>query len=124
MVSSSSIARSKLSFLTSALESVWVFSAILLSRMRPSPGADSKIFMRGYCGGKSPAHQCSHVCCHRLLQALQVVTTLEYRNHAAAGADFGEIEQLPRHPAEILRGEIERRQRIAEMRVEAGGDDD
>src|ERR1700733_4651102 len=98
MVSSSSIARSKLSFLTSTLESVWVFSAILLSRMRPLPGADSKISMRTYCGGKLPAHQCSHVCCHRLLQALQVVATLEYRDHAATGAGLGEIEQLPRHP--------------------------
>src|SRR5688500_20149655 len=73
--SSSSIARSKLSFLTST----WVFSAISLSRMRPCPGADSKIFVRTYCGGDLRPHQCGDVGCDRLFQALQVITALEHR---------------------------------------------
>src|SRR5467141_2149380 len=83
--SSSSIARSKLSFLTSS----WVFSAILRSRMRrsdPDPiSLLSMIFsepvstfpdhvcqahnhtkLRAYCGGELAAHQCADMSCDRL----------------------------------------------------------
>src|ERR1035437_3963841 len=118
--SSSSIARSKLSFLTST----WVFSAILLSQMRRFADADSKIFLRAYCGGKSRAHQCGDVRRDRLLQALQIIAALEHRDNSATGACIGDVHQFPRDPAEIFRLEIERCQRIPVVCVEAGGDDD
>src|SRR5260370_2586986 len=57
MVSSSSIARSKLSFLTST----WVFSAISLSQDAPA-GADSETILRRYCGGRSPPPPCPDCC--------------------------------------------------------------
>src|ERR1700730_16266855 len=118
--SSSSIARSKLSFLTST----WVFSAILLSRMRPYSGADLNEFMRAYCGGNSRAHQCGDVGRDRLFQALQIIAALKHRDNSATGACIGDIHQLAATPAEIFRLEIERRQRISIMCIEAGGDDD
>src|SRR3984885_6940025 len=120
IVSSSSSARSKLSFLTS----IWVFSAILLSRMRPFGNADSNVSMWAYCGGNSRAHQCGDVCCDRLFQALQIVAALQHRDDSPPRAGIGDVHQLARDPAEIFRFEIERRQGIAVMRVEAGGDDD
>src|ERR1700692_1707566 len=118
--SSSSIARSKLSFLTST----WVFSAILLSRMRPYPGADLNEFMRAYCGGNSRAHQCGDVGRDRLFQALQIIAALKHRDNSATGACIGHVHQFAGDPAEILSLEIERGQRIAVVRIEAGGDDD
>ena len=60
----------------------------------------------------------------RLLQALQVIAALEHRDDSATGAGVGDIHQLARHPAEIIRLEIERCQGIAVVGVEAGGDDD
>src|SRR3954470_15725806 len=88
--SSSSIARSKLSFLTS----VWVFSAISLSWMRPFPGAESKTFVRTYCGGILRAHQCGDVGRGRLFQALQVIAALEHRHNSATRAGIGDIHQF------------------------------
>src|SRR3954447_24697390 len=119
--SSSSIARSKLSFLTST----WVFSAIYcVPRSALIPGAESIEVLRAYCGGDLRAHQCGDVGCDRLFQPLQVVAALQHRDHPATGAGLRDIHQLARDPAEILGLHIERSQRIAEMRVEAGGDDD
>src|SRR5712691_4492535 len=118
--SSSSIARSKLSFLTST----WVFSAILLSRMRPVAGEDLSLFVRAYCGGDSRAHQCRDMRRHRLFQALQIIAALENRDNSPAGACIGDVHQFSCHPAEVVRPEIERRQRIPVMCVEAGRDDD
>src|ERR1700710_2649879 len=106
--SSSSIARSKLSFLTST----WVFSAILLSRMRPSPRRRLKMVVRMYCGGNSRAHQRGDVGRSRLLQALQIIAALQHRDNSAAGAGVGNIHQLARDPAEIVGLEIERGQGI------------
>src|SRR6266550_5372683 len=118
--SSSSIARSKLSFLTSS----WVFSAILLSRMRPVAGADLSVFVRAYCGGDSRTHQCRDMRRHRLFQALQIIAALENRDNSPAGACIGDIHQFARDPAEVVRPKIDRRQRIPVMCVEAGRDDD
>src|ERR1700681_3061451 len=118
--SSSSIARSKESFLTST----WVFSAILFSQMRPFTGADLNIVMRAYCGGGSRAHQCGDVCRDRLFQALQIISALEHRDNSATGARIGDIHQFTRDPAEVFRPEIERGQRITVVGVEAGRDDD
>src|SRR6266481_3962755 len=118
--SSSSIARSKLSFLTST----WVSSAMLLSRMRPVAGADLSVLVRAYCGGDSRPHQCRDMRGNRLLQALQIIAALENRDNSPAGACIGDIHQFARDPAEVLRPEIERGQRIPVMCVEAGGDDD
>src|ERR1700709_1967399 len=95
--SSSSIARSKLS----VLMSTWVFSAILRVPAAPFTGANSKIFLRAYCGGSSRSHKCVGVGRDRLFQALQVVTALEHGHHAAARARLGDIQQLARDPAEI-----------------------
>src|SRR5450759_2549132 len=118
--SSSSSARSKLSFLTS----IWVFSAILLSQMRRFISADLRSFMRTYCGGNSRAHQRGDMRGDRLLQALQIIAALEHRDNSATGAATGNIHQLARDPAEIFRPEIERGQRITIVCIEAGGDDD
>src|SRR5882757_9113556 len=118
--SSSSIARSKLSVLTST----WVFSAILRVPDAPFAGVDSKSFLRAYCGGNSRAHQCRDMGRDRLFQALQVVAAFEHRHHAAARARVSDIQQLARDPAEIFRVEIDVRQGIAAVGVEAGGNDD
>src|ERR1700710_2166893 len=118
--SSSSIARSKLSVLTST----WVFSAILRVPDAPFADADSKIFLRAYCGGNSRAHQCRDRGRDRVFQALQVVAAFEHGHHAAARARMGDIQQLARDPAEIFRVEIDVRQGIASVGIEAGGNDD
>src|SRR5882724_1457169 len=97
--SSSSIARSKLSFLTSA----WVFSAILLFRLRAFAAVDSKVVMPAYCGGNSRAHQCGDVLGDRFLQALQIVAALQHRDNPATGACRGDVHQLACDPAEIFR---------------------
>src|SRR5580692_9967251 len=114
--SSSSSARSKLSFLTSN----WVFSAILCSRMRPAGSAESKPAMGAYCGAISRAHQCGDMGGDRLLQALQIIAAFQHRHQPAAGGRPGNVKQPVRHPAEILGLEIERGQGIAIMPVEAG----
>src|SRR5882757_3716269 len=104
--SSSSIARSKLSVLTST----WVFSAILRVPDAPFTCANSKIFLRAYCGGNLRAHQCRDVGRDRLFQTLQVVTALEHGHHAPACARVCDIQQLAGDPAEIFRIEIDVRQ--------------
>src|SRR6266446_1685400 len=90
--SSSSIARSKESFLTS----VWVFSAISGSRVRQSPGAESNEFLRAHCGGNSRSHQRGDMGCHRLLEPLKVVAAFEHRDNSAAGAFVRNVHQLAR----------------------------
>src|ERR1700710_2857076 len=83
--SSSSIARSKLSVLTSR----WVFSALLGVPAEPFAGADAKRFLRAYCGGNTRAHQCRDMGRDRLFQALQVVTAFEHGDYPAARARMG-----------------------------------
>ena len=51
----------------------------------------------------------------RFLQALQIITALEYRNNAPLGGFAGKIHQPARHPPEILRLQVERGERIAEV---------
>src|SRR5882762_6359315 len=78
--SSSSIARSKLSFLTST----WVFSAISFSRVRSQIlSAESIEVLRVYCGEDLAAHQCGDMGCDRLFQPLEVVAALQHRDHPA-----------------------------------------
>src|SRR5882757_5995764 len=85
--SSSSIARSKLSFLTST----WVFSAILLSRCAILPARTLGTSLRAYCDGNSRAHQCADMGCDRLFQALQIIAALKHRDNSAARAFVGGI---------------------------------
>src|SRR5882757_1847633 len=120
IVSSSSIARSKDSFLTSA----WVFSAICAFPDAPRQGAESNQFLRTYCGGDLAGHQCGDVFRYRLFQPLQVVAALQHRDNPPLRAGIGGVHQLARDPAEILGLDVERGQRIAVMRVEAGRNDD
>src|SRR5260221_4934753 len=80
--SSSSIARSKLSFLTST----WVFSAMLLSRMRPVAGADLSVLVRAYCGGDLHPHPCRDMRGSPLLHALSIRTTPHEHGHSSARA--------------------------------------
>src|ERR1043166_8764672 len=116
--SSSSIARSKVSFLTST----WLFSAICgFPKRRPWPSAESREVL-AYCGGDLAAHQCRDMGFDRFLQSLQVVAAFQHGDHTAAGALVGEVHQLPGDPAEILGLQIERGQRIAIMRIETRGD--
>src|SRR5258705_11388088 len=97
--SSSSIARSKLSFLTST----WVFSAMLLSRMRPVAGADLSVLVRAYCGGGSHPHQCPDMCGNPLLQAFQIITPPANRDNTPARACLGDTHQFVRGPAQDYR---------------------
>src|SRR5437588_7780091 len=100
--SSSSIARSKESFLTS----VWVFSAISGSRVRHSLTLESNEFLRAHCGGKSSSHQRGDMGCRRFLQPLKVVTAFQHRDNPAAGTFVRNVHQLARDPAEVVRLEI------------------
>jgi len=61
---------------------------------------------------------------NRFFQSLQVIAALKHRYNAAPRGLVGEIHQLARHPGIILRAQIQRGQRIAVMRIEAGGDDE
>src|SRR6476659_397955 len=109
--SSSSLARSQISFLTST----WVFSAMLLSRMRPVAGADLSVLVRAYCGGDSCPHQCREMCGNRLLQTLKIIAALENLYNSPVSACIGYIYLFARDPAEIFLPEIERGQRIPVM---------
>src|ERR1700676_3367780 len=117
--SSSSSARSKLSFLTSA----WVFSVMLRSRMR-CLASELKKYLCGCIATGICAHQCADMGRDRLLQALKIIAALEHRDNSSSRGSFGGIHQLARDPAEVFGLEIERGQRIAIMRVETGRDDD
>src|SRR5205807_3458155 len=117
--SSSSIARSKESFFTS----IWVFSTIARSRVRPMPSAESNEFLRAHCGGNSRSHQRRDVGRDRFLEPLEVVAAFQHRDNPAAGACLCNIHQLARDPAEILRVQVKRCQGIAMVCVEAGRDD-
>src|SRR3984957_17354864 len=96
--SSSSIARSKLSFLTSTV----VFSAILRSQIAVFRRR-LKVLVRAHCGGNSPAHQCADMGRDRLLEALQVVAALQHRYHPSPGTLIGDVHQLARDPVEVFR---------------------
>src|ERR1700753_4133332 len=87
IVSSSSIARPKLSFLTST----WVFSAIFVSPTRLCTDSNSMIFMRAYCGGELTAHQRAHIFRNLFFQTLQVISAFEHGDDAAARAGLGDI---------------------------------
>src|SRR3954447_8320825 len=120
MDSSSSMARSKLSVLTSG----WVFSAILTFPAAPRWRQTRGLVLPAHCGGNSGAHQRRDVRRDGVLQSLQVIAAFEYRDDPPACGFAGEIHQLARHPAEIFRVEIDVGERIAAMRVETCGDDD
>src|SRR3984893_17545586 len=96
--SSSSIARSKLSFLTSS----WVFSDIVLFPDAPFTGAELNAWMRAYCGGNSRAHQRADMGCDRFFQALQIIAALEPRDNSPLRACIGDVHQFARHPAEVV----------------------
>src|ERR1700720_1359435 len=113
--SSSSIARSKLSFLTSA----WALSAISIYPgcvIGPANERDAVLRCR--------THQGTGMGRDRLLQALKIIAALEHRNNSAPRGAIGEVHQLARHPAEIFGLQIERSQRVAMMRIESRRDDD
>src|SRR5882724_703975 len=122
--SSSSIARSKLNFLTSTK----VFSVILSSCVHPLADATKRHHRGRIVAGsralKSGADQCGDVRRDRFLQALQIIAALEHRNNSPPGAAVRDIHQLARDPAEILRPQIERGERVAVMGVEARRDHD
>ena len=61
---------------------------------------------------------------HRKCQSLQIVAAFEQADEAAAGMPRGALHQLPGRPVEIVLVEVDLGQRIAVMRVEAGGNDD
>src|SRR6201987_5329866 len=127
IVSSSSIARSKLSCLTSA----WMFSAMLPSQKNTRGTCRSSLrrSLRTDCGGNqcgrnSTAHQGRDMGCNRFLEALQIIAAFEHRDNSPGSTSVGEVHQLARHPAEIFSLEVEGGEGIAVMRIEAGGDDD
>src|SRR3954465_15138464 len=103
MDSSSSMARSKLSVLTST----WVFSAILRFPAAPPWRQTQGLVLPAYCGRNSGAHQRRDVGRDRVLQSLQIVAAFEHRDDPPARGFAGEIHQLARDPAEIFRVEID-----------------
>ena len=60
----------------------------------------------------------------RIRQALQIVAAFEQRDDAAAGVTVGDLHQLAGDPGEIRLEQIEIGERIADVRVEAGRDQD
>lgn len=60
---------------------------------------------------------------NRFFQSLQVIAAFEHGDNAPAGGLVGKVHQLTRDPGVVLGAQIQRRQRIAVMRIEAGGDD-
>src|SRR6266404_3767607 len=118
--SSSSIAFSKESFLTSA----WLVSAMLVFRMIATQGQaliEMLPFSRAGFDPSSP-HQRRHMGGDRLRKSFNVVATLDHRDDTAAAISVGAIHELGRDPGEIGLDQVEVRQRIARMGVEAGRD--
>src|SRR5262245_8831666 len=107
--SSSSFARSKGIFLTSAL-----FSAISLS------GASFVV----QCNEDSPdylsVHQGGNVRRDRSRKPLQIIAALEQRHDAALGARVSHFHQFLCNPSVVFFHEVEVRQRIAHVCIEAG----
>ena len=60
----------------------------------------------------------------RARQTDEVVAAFEERHDPPVGGLIGNLHQLLRRPGEIRLGEVEVRERVAHMSVEAGGDDD
>src|SRR5215471_9923374 len=123
--SSSSIARSKLS----CWSSTWLFSAILAFpwTTRASAQILRSSLLTGLWRGPVAllrARQSTDMGRDRFLQALQIITALEHRNNAPLRGFVGKVHQPARHPAEILRLQVEGGERIAVMRIEAGRDHD
>src|SRR5215467_11783346 len=109
MASSSSIARSKLNWSTSA----WVFSDKSFS------GISREILLRCWSRRPSPSHQGGDMRRHRAGQPLQVVTAFQHRDDAAVGARVGDLHELLGRPCVIRLQQIEIGERIAHVGVEA-----
>src|SRR5688572_10860553 len=60
----------------------------------------------------------------RIRQALEIVAALEERHHAPVCPSVGDVHQLAGRPVEILGIKVDLGQRVAAVRVEAGGDED
>src|SRR4030081_166116 len=117
--SSSSIAFSKESFLTSA----WLVSAMLVFRMIATQGQVSmKMLPLSRTGFDLSPHQRRHMGGDRLRKSFEVVAALEHRDDPATAIAVGAIHELGRDPGEIGLDQVEVRQRIARMGVEAGRD--
>src|SRR4030081_4000318 len=118
--SSSSIAFSKESFLTSA----WLVSAMLVFRMIATQGWGSMKMLPLSPAGFDPSspHQRRHMGGDRLGESFEVVAALEHRDDPPAAIPVGAIHELGRDPGEIGLDQVEVRQRIARMGVEAGRD--
>src|SRR5580692_4978405 len=86
IVSSSSSARSKLSFLTSA----WLFSAMLLSRDALSRQRNQN-YLCGRIVARIRAHQCADMGGDRLAQALQIIAALEHRDNSPPRARVRDV---------------------------------
>src|ERR1700723_4495832 len=97
--SSSSSARSKLSFLTSA----WAISAILIFL-----DARQRLERRGSL--KCRTHQGTDMGCDRFFQSLEIITALDSRDNSAARGAIGEIHQLARYPSKVFGLQIKRSQ--------------
>src|SRR3954470_700522 len=118
--SSSSIAFSKESFLTSA----WLVSAMLVFRMIATQRWASMTMLPLSSAGfdPSPPHQGRHMGGDRLGKSFEVVAALEHRDDAPAAITVGALHELGRDPGEIGLDQVEVRQRVARMGVEAGRD--
>src|SRR4051812_9438243 len=72
----------------------------------------------------SSRHQLPDMRRSRVRQRLEIVTAFEQRNDAAVRSAVGQAHNLARSPSEVPRVEVDLRQRVAPMRVKAGGNQD
>src|SRR6516165_7979913 len=109
--SSSSIARSK-GICPISLLSFWAMLAIVDGIAASAIGSCSL-----------GVHQGSDMGGNRVAECLQVIAAFKQRDNTATGATVGHIHDLLRGPDEIGLGQIDVGERVAHMRVKAGGDD-
>src|SRR5688500_9752028 len=72
----------------------------------------------------SGLHEPAYMRRRRIRQSLQIVAPLQERHHPAVCPSVGDVLQLAGRPVEILRIQVDLGQRVAAVRVEAGGDED
>src|SRR5215213_5983120 len=123
--SSSASATSKVSFLTSLTGVSAIVLTIATRVLESNPFAHDPVrkpvpTFRNH--ALLPPHQRGHMRSHRFGQPLKVVATFEQRHDAAVGPAIRQLHQLLRDPGVIGLDEIQVRERIAYVRIEAGRD--
>src|SRR5688572_3844458 len=72
----------------------------------------------------SGLHEPAYMRGRRIGQALQIVAALQERHHTSVRRAVRDVHQLAGRPVEILGIQVDLGQRVAVVRVEAGGNED